>query len=60
MQLSFRPIRNAQPLSACQQAAIRQVLAMFAPTIFLVPMTIYLLHGQSATAIDKGATSCNP
>ena len=59
MQLTFRPLQNAQPLSAPQRAAIQQVLAMFAPTIFLVPVTIHLLHGRSVTAIDKGATSCN-
>ena len=41
MQLSFWPIPNEHPLSARQRAAIRQVLAMFSPTIFLVPIVGY-------------------
>ena len=39
MQLFFWPLQNALRLSTRQQAAIRQVLAMYAPTIFLVPVT---------------------
>ncbi len=41
MQLTFWPLPAAHPLSARQQAAIRQVVAMFAPGIFLVPLTCF-------------------
>ena len=41
MQLTFWPLPKAHPLSVCQRVVIRQVLALFAPTIFLVPVTGY-------------------
>ena len=60
MQLSVCPLQNVQPLSTRQQAAIRQVLAVFAPTIFLVPVTVRPLLDLSCIAIDKGTHECNP
>ena len=39
MQLSFWPLGKAPPLSTRQRAVIEQVLALFGPTIFLVPAT---------------------
>jgi hypothetical protein len=36
-----QPLPAAHPLSERQRAAIRQVLAVFAPAIFLVPVTGY-------------------